>query len=59
MPDPGSTTRALVAAVNEAPPVSDTSWPPVLVYFAVFLFVVALGAAFTIFRRARATGRRR
>ena len=34
---------------------TDTSWPPVLVYFAVGLLLVALAAVFTIFRRARKT----
>jgi len=39
------------------PPPSDTSWPPALVYFAIFVLLVALGAAYTIFRRARMTTR--
>jgi hypothetical protein len=34
---------------------SDTSWPPALVYFAVGLMVVALGAVGTVFWRARTT----
>jgi hypothetical protein len=34
---------------------TDTSWPPALVYFAIFLAAVALAAAGTIFRRARTT----
>lgn len=34
---------------------SDTSWPPVLVYFAVGLTIVALGAVGTVFWRAHST----
>jgi hypothetical protein len=34
---------------------TDTSWPPALVYFAIFIAAVALAAAGTIFRRARTT----
>jgi hypothetical protein len=47
----------LASAMQDRP--SDTSWPPALVYFAIFLLLGALGAGFTIFRRARVTTRRR
>lgn len=48
----------LVALAVERAPAGETEWPPVLVYFAVFLLVVALGALATMFLRARATTRR-
>jgi hypothetical protein len=48
---------ALLLAAATDPGATDTSWPPALVYFAIFLLVLALGAAYTIFRRARATTR--
>lgn len=38
---------------------AETSWPPALVYFAIFLLVVALGAVGTVFWRARRTIRPR
>jgi hypothetical protein len=34
---------------------AETSWPPVLVYFAVFIAVAGLGAVGTVFWRARRT----
>lgn len=46
-----------VVALDRAP-AGETEWPPVLVYFAVFLLVVAVGAVATMFLRARATTRR-
>jgi hypothetical protein len=33
----------------------DTSWPPALIYFGIALFVVAIAAVGTMFRRARTT----
>jgi hypothetical protein len=33
----------------------ETSWPPALVYFAIFVALVALGAVGTVFWRARTT----
>jgi len=33
----------------------ETSWPPALVYFAIFIALVALGAVGTVFWRARTT----
>jgi hypothetical protein len=49
---------SLAALAVERAPAGETEWPPVLVYFAVFLLVVALGAVTTMFLRARATTRR-
>jgi hypothetical protein len=41
-------TRGLVGS-------AETSWPPALIYFAIALVIVALGAVGTVFYRARTT----
>jgi hypothetical protein len=50
-----------VTGETDAPdtPTRDTSWPPVLVYFAVFLAVVGIGAVVSVLRRAGRTVRRK
>jgi hypothetical protein len=49
----------LLGVLAATAPSSETSWPPVLVYFAIGLLLVALGAVFTVFWRARKTVRGR
>ena len=46
---------AAAAAAPRASTSGETSWPPALVYFAILLLFVALGAVGTIFWRARKT----
>lgn len=49
--EPAAAASARTSASTKA----ETSWPPVLVYFAILLLLVALGAVGTIFWRARTT----
>ncbi len=54
-----SGTPSTDGSSRDAASQSDTSWPPALVYFAIFLAIVALGAVGTMFWRARSTIRPR
>ena len=60
-PDKSSVTLQHFRVTGEAPapalPTSDTSWPPVLVYFAVFIVLVGVGAVVSVLRRAGRTVR--
>lgn len=51
----GEPTAAAAAAAPRASTSGETSWPPALVYFAILLLFVALGAVGTIFWRAHKT----
>jgi hypothetical protein len=51
-------SRPEPASTKSSSSSSPSDWPPALVYFAIFLFLVAFGALFTIYRRARRTLRR-
>ncbi len=51
----GDPVAAATPSVPRSSTRSDTSWPPALVYFAILLLLVALGAVGTVFWRARKT----
>ena len=54
-PLPITGDRTVAAATPNPSKSGETSWPPALVYFAILLLFVALGAVGTMFWRARTT----